>query len=127
MVTQNGTKGPLWDKSLAFSIKTAKLCEALCENRHNWKLSDQLIRSACSVGANIREASSAESNADFVHKYLISLKECRETLYWLEVLLGANRISPSQFEQQTKLAKELESMLSAAILTMKTKLGRAKR
>ena len=127
MANQISSKGALWEKSLTFSIQIVEFSEKLCENRHNWKLADQLLRSGCSIGANIREASSAESNADFVHKYLISLKECRETLYWLEVLLGAKRIGQDDYNDQTKLATELESMLSAAVLTMKAKMGRANR
>lgn len=127
MAIQKNHKGALWIKSLAFSIQIVELSEKLSENRHNWKLADQLIRSGCSIGANIREASSAESNADFVHKYLISLKECRETIYWFEVLLGAKRITQVEYDLFVKLAEELESMLSSAVLTMKAKMGRANR
>ena len=127
MSHQKSNKGALWDKSLAFAIAIADFCEALSENRHNWRLCDQLLRSGTSIGANIREASSAESNADFLHKYLIALKECRETQYWLDVLSGSKRITATQFSKYSKLAKELDTMLSAAAMTLKTKLGRAQR
>lgn len=117
----------LHEKSLTFAVSIVEFCEALSENRHNWRLADQMLRSGTLIGANIREASSAESNADFIHKYSISLKECQETAYWLEVLLGAKRITTEEFDHYSKQANELRSMLSAAILTMKTKMGRASR
>ena len=117
----------LHEKSLTFAVSIVEFCEVLSENRHNWRLADQMLRSGTSIGANIREAFSAESNADFIHKYSISLKECQETTYWLEVLLGAKRITPEEFDLYSQKANELASMLSAAILTMKTKVGRGSR
>ena len=125
MNLQKKSPSALRDKSLAFAIEVVQLCEQLGENRNNWRISDQLVRSATSIGANIREAVSAESNADFIHKQSIALKECRETIYWFEVLHGAGRISVDLFHRHAKHAQELEAMLCAAIMTMKTKSGKS--
>ena len=127
MTPYKRSSSALHEKSLAFAVAIVEFCETLCENRLNWRLADQLLRSGTSIGANIREARSAESNADFIHKYSISLKESQEAIYWLEVIHGAKRITTEEYELYSKQAKELSSMLSAAILTMKVKVGRASR
>ena len=70
------------DRTKKFAIRIIKACSFLNENPGiSRTLSKQLLRSGTSVGANVREAQSAKSNADFIHKLQISLKECRETQY----------------------------------------------
>ena len=73
----------LVDLSMAFSIKIIKLCENL---KGHYSLVNQLERSSTSIGANIREANYAHGKADFIAKLQISLKECFESEYWLELL-----------------------------------------
>lgn len=73
----------LLDLSMQFSIKIIKLCENI---RGHYSIVNQLERSSTSIGANIREANYAHGKADFIAKLQISLKECFESEYWLEVM-----------------------------------------
>lgn len=86
----------LLNKTLGFSEATIQLTSELPKNIVNAPLISQLIKSATSIGANYREACEAESSKDFVHKIKISIKEARETKYWLKLLLKTN----SSFEKQ---------------------------
>jgi len=121
MTAQRNTKSVLHEKSLHFAVESVRLSEHLSQSSRNYRLADQILRSGTSIGANIRESTNAESSADFVHKLSIALKECGETLYWLDVLVLSERITQDQFEQYSKLASELHAMLTAAIKTMKRK------
>ena len=82
------------------------------------KLSDQLIRSSTSVGANYEEAQAAESRKDFVHKLQVSLKEMRESYYWLRVLQKISSES-SKFSELIDEAKQLRAILSKSVATAK--------
>jgi four helix bundle protein len=73
---------PVVNLSFGFALKILNYCEIL-ESRKRFTLSNQLLRSGVSIGANIREAQNAESKADFIHKFKISAKEIEETEYWL--------------------------------------------
>lgn len=73
-------------KSFNFSVDIVKLCFEIQKNRKEYILTKQLIRSATSVAANIEEAQGAFSKADFIFKIQISLKEARETSYWLRLI-----------------------------------------
>ena len=74
----------LAEMSMDFSVKIIKLCDTI---KGHYSLVNQLERSATSIGANIYEANYAHSKLDFVAKLQISLKECFETEYWLEVFV----------------------------------------
>ena len=80
------SKSIIKDKSFVFSIRVVKLCKYLIENKKEFVLSKQLLRSGTAVGALVREAQNAESTKDFIHKLAIAQKECDETIYWLELL-----------------------------------------
>jgi four helix bundle protein len=67
-----------------FSLTTIEFSELLI-GKHRYAIGNQLIRSGCSIGANVREAQGAESRADFIHKMKVALKEAEETEYWLEL------------------------------------------
>lgn len=114
-------KSILKEKSFLFALRTVKLYQFLCEEKREFILSKQLLRSGTSVGANIREAQNAESKMDFIHKLAIAQKECDETLYWLELLYKANYISEVEFTSVYSDANELLKMLRSAILTLKNK------
>lgn len=77
------------DKTFQFAVSIVKFSQTLQEERH-FVLSNQLLKSGTSIGANTREAQNAESNADFIHKFKIAAKEADETEYWL---LLCNEIS----------------------------------
>lgn len=114
-------KSVLKEKSFLFALRVVKLYQFLCEEKREFILSKQLLRSGTSVGANIREAQNAESNMDFIHKLAIAQKECDETLYWLELLYKANYISETEFTSVYSDANEILKMLRSAILTTKNK------
>ena len=73
----------LADLSMDFAVEILKLCDGI---KGHYSITNQLERSATSIGANIREAKYAHSKPDFISKLQISLKECYETEYWLELL-----------------------------------------
>jgi len=74
------------DKSYAFAIKVVETCKRLVEQRKEFTLSKQLLRSGTSIGANIEEAQGGQSRKDFFAKLTISYKEAREIRYWLRLL-----------------------------------------
>ena len=78
-------ENPIKEKSFAFALKIIKLCQQL-QDQHEYVISKQLLRSGTSIGANIEEATAAESRADFIHKMKIAMKEARETHYWLRLI-----------------------------------------
>jgi four helix bundle protein len=114
-------ENPLKDKSFAFALRIVKLYKYFIENKIEYVLSKQLLRSGTSVGANIRESQNAQSNADFIHKLSISQKECDETMYWLELLSKSNYLTEVEFNSVYNDASELLKMLKSAIITSKKK------
>ena len=73
-------------KSFLFAVRIAKLCRYLQEEKKEYILSKQLLRSGTSIGANIAESQQAQSRADFISKLHISLKETGKSIYWLTLL-----------------------------------------
>jgi len=111
-------------KSYLFSIRIVKLYRFLIENKKEFVLSKQALRSGTSVGAIIREAEQAESTADFIHKLSISLKEAKETEYWLSILKDTDYIDKPMFDSITKDCDEVISLLTRII--KKTKANQKK-
>ncbi len=74
------------NKSFQFAIRIVKLYQFLYNEKKEFILSNQLLRSGTSIGAMVREAEHSESKADFIHKLAIAQKEINETIYWLELL-----------------------------------------
>ena len=81
------TNSPLLIKSKDFALEIIKVCNTVKQTKKETVLTNQLIRSGTSIGANIREAFYAHSKADFIAKLHIALKECSESEYWLELLI----------------------------------------
>ena len=77
------TENKLVDLSMDFAVEILKKCDNV---KGHYSIVNQLERSATSIGANIREANYAHSKSDFIAKLQISLKECFETEYWLELM-----------------------------------------
>ena len=77
----------LQEKSKVFALQIIKVCNEIRQNKRESVLTNQLIRSGTSIGANIREAAYAHGKADFIAKLQIALKECSESEYWLELLI----------------------------------------
>ena len=78
---------PLLTKSKAFALEIIRVCNEIKRNQKESILTNQLVRSGTSIGANIREAFYAHGKADFIAKLQIALKECSEREYWLELLI----------------------------------------
>jgi four helix bundle protein len=109
-------------KSYAFALDIIALYKILSEEKKEFVMSKQLLRSGTSIGANINEAQSAESKNDFIHKMGISAKECRETIYWINLLKDSNYISEETFIKYSNNAKEILKVLNSIILSSKQKV-----
>ena len=112
----------LQDKSLAFAVRIVKFYKYLSDEKREYVLSKQILRSGTSIGANVSESKNAQSNADFINKLSIALKEADETRYWLELLRLSDIISKEEFEPLDKDAAELVALLTASIKTLKSKI-----
>ena len=115
-------KGKLKEKSFKFAVRVVNLYKYLCEEKKEFVLSKQILRSGTSLGAMIREAEHAESKSDFIHKMAIAQKECNETIYWLELLQTTDYISNTEFESINPNAIEIIKMITSSIKTTKKSL-----
>ena len=108
-------KSILMDKSKGFALRIIKLYKYLCEQKNEYVLSKQILRSGTSIGANIHEAFYAQSKADFISKLSISQKEGGETLYWLELLHESAFIYDDAFKSIYSDCEELMKLLTVSI------------
>ena len=115
----NDTSKLLREKSFTFALRIVKLVQALEDGNRQRVLARQLLRSGTSIGANIREATSAHSKADFIAKMQIALKEASETEYWIELLQETGYIAEKAGESLITDCKELLRMITAIIRTAK--------
>ena len=112
----------LKQKTFDFSLKIIAFCRQLIEERREYILSRQLLKSGTAIGALVSEAKYAESMADFIHKMSIALKECNETEYWLS-LLFTSEIIHEKFQKELMVpCKEISYMLIATIKSAKKKI-----
>ena len=107
---------PLIDKSKQFALNIIKVCNSIKKTQRETVLTNQLIRSGTSIGANIREAFYAHGRADFISKLQIALKECSESEYWLELLIESGYYGNTEILDQ---CVEIKKMLIASINTAK--------
>ena len=98
-------------KSFAFAVRIVKLYKLICEDRKEYTLSKQLLRSGTSIGANVSEAEMGQSRADFYAKLFIALKEANETYYWLRLLHETEYITANEFKSIERDVKEIISIL----------------
>mgnify|MGYP003294976206 CR=1 FL=1 len=112
------------EKSFAFAIRITNLYKHLVNTKTEYVLTKQLLRCGTSIGANIAEAQEAQSDADFIAKLSISLKEARETEYWLRLLHATEYLKEKEYLSIMADCKELEKMLTAIIKTSKDKIGK---
>lgn len=110
------------NKSFAFAVRIVNAYKYLCEEKREYVMSKQLLRSGTSIGALIREAEHAESKQDFIHKNAIAQKEANETLYWLELLKETEYLNEDEFEALYKDAIEIMKLLTSIIKTTKNSL-----
>jgi four helix bundle protein len=110
-------------KSFKFAVRIVNLYKHLCENKKEFVLSKQILRSGTSVGAMVHEAEHSESKADFVHKMAIAQKEINETLYWLELLKETEYISSKEYKSINADAIEIIKLITTIIKTTKSKIN----
>ena len=111
----------LKNKSVEFAIRIINLYKYLVETKKEYILSKQILRSGTSIGANISEAEFAQSNADFISKLSIALKENNETQYWLLLLKSTNYIDETEYNSINEDCIEIMKMLISSIKTSKLK------
>ena len=97
----------LRNKCMDFAIDIVNLYKCLCENKKEYVLSKQMLRSGTSVGANLVEAQNGISSKDFLAKVYISLKETAETEFWLELLYKTDYLTPKQYDDINSKCQEL--------------------
>lgn len=114
-------KTPLQVKSYNFALRIIKLNKYLQSKTKEFIISKQLLRSGTAIGALIREAEFAQSNADYISKFSIALKEANETLYWLSLLKDSNEITNKEFNSIEPEISELIKLLVSSIKTLKSK------
>ena len=108
----------LVDLSIDFAVKIVKMTD---EIQGRGVLKNQILKSGTSIGANIREANYAQSNADFISKFQIALKECYETEYWLELFFKTNIIDANLYRNLKNDCGKIRRILIATINTTKEK------
>ncbi|MBF4473250.1 four helix bundle protein [Flavobacterium sp. HJJ] len=110
------------DKSFDFAIRIVKLYQYLNNNKKEFVLSKQLLRSGTSIGAMIREAEHAESKNDFIHKFAIAQKEANEVVYWLELLKATDYLNEKEFENIYDDAITILKLITSILKTSKNQL-----
>lgn len=116
----NSKQYSLEDRTLDFAKMIIRLSKELPSNTVNFKLIDQIIRSAGSIGANYREANDSLGKKDFLHRLRIARKEAKETTFWLELILEANKDFEQQILNLIDECQQLRNILSS-IITKSTK------
>ncbi len=107
------------EKSFHFAVRIVNLYKHLCNDKKEFTLSKQTLRSGTSIGANVAEAKQAQSRADFLSKLSIALKETTETKYWLRLMNATGYLSTVEYESIMEDCVELEKILVAIVKTIK--------
>ena len=107
------------EKTFAFAVRVIKLYKHLCEEKKEFVLSKQVLRSGTSIGANIEESIGGQSDKDFFTKLTIAYKETRETIYWLKLLLATDYLNHEQADSLLKDAEEICKILGKIQITIK--------
>jgi len=110
-------------KSFRFSILVINLYRYLSEEKKEFILSKQLLKSGTSIGANIKEALEAQSKKDFLSKMNLSLKEARESEYWLELLIEAKYLETEEARHLLTECNEICRILNSIVKTTKENLA----
>jgi len=110
------------EKSRKFAIRIYKLNKYLCDEKKEFVLAKQLLRSGTSIGANLAEAQYSVSRKEFLVKAQISLKECAETEFWLDLLIETNLLSKTQYDDLIKDCKDILYLLISTTKTLKQQL-----
>jgi len=112
----------LRNASYKFAVRIVKLSQYLQKEKKEFVLNKQILRSGTAIGALIYEAKFAQSDADFINKLSISLKEANETIYWLSLLKDTDYINEKLCNSLSLDCGNLVSMLISSVNTMKKKM-----
>ena len=113
-------RGAILEKSMAFAIRVVNLYKYLRDEKREYVLSKQLLRSGTSIGANVREAHYGQSRSDFTAKMSIALKEASGTAYWLELLAKTEYLTTEQYESMKTDCSEVAKLLTTIVKNSKT-------
>ena len=102
-----------YQKAKQFAKRVVLLGKHLRDEHQEYILSKQIVRSGTSIGANIAEARCGCSRKDFINKIYIALKECAETLYWIDLFHDTDYLTDEEFESMNADCEELRKILSA--------------
>ena len=111
-------------KTFSFALRIVKLSQFLNQEKKEYVLSKQLLRSGTGIGALVREAEQAESKLDFIHKLAIAQKEANESDYWLELLFQSDYLNEVQYQSLKSDIVEINKILASIIITTKQKIGK---
>ena len=106
--------------SIKFALRIIKLYKYLIEEKNEHVMSKQVYRSGTSIGANIAESKTAQSDADFISKLSIALKEANETKYWLVLLHESETISDEEYKS---IENDINTIIGSLIIIIKKKKG----
>ena len=107
------------DKAKDFAVEIIKLCKSIKETKRESVMTNQLMRSGTSIGANIHESKYAHGTNDFISKMQIALKECCESEYWLELLNRTEYIDDALYKEVITKCGQIRRMLISSINTVK--------
>ena len=110
-------------KSYAFALRIVKLYRYLIEEKKEFVLSKQILRSGTSIGANVEEAIGGQTRADFICKLAIAYKEARETHYWIRILKDSEYISEKQSKSILKDIEDILKIIAKIQITAKKPLS----
>ena len=108
-------------KSFEFAVEITRVYRELIKLKE-YTLSRQLLRAGTSIGANVNEALFADTKRDFAFRLGVALRECSETIFWLELLIATEYISNQTFRNLHERASELRRILSSIVKTTREKL-----
>ena len=117
-------ENPAYEKAYALAIRVVHACRYLADEKREFVLSKQLLRSATSIGANLAEANGAISEADLSAKVSIAYKETQETKYWIDLLKDTGYLTEQQHESLHADADEVGAILFAIL--KKTRISKDK-
>jgi four helix bundle protein len=120
MENKGRREDPLRELSLEFAERVVATARRVREEHKEFSLADQLLRSGTSIGANLSEAVYAASRSDFLNKNKIALKECSETLYWIQLLQRCGLIPKEDARPLWKTCDQLRRMIASACKTIET-------
>jgi four helix bundle protein len=103
------------ERAFEFACRIVRLHRATLRDRTARRLADQILRAGTSIGANLEEAQGGHSKRDFIAKCRISLKEARETLFWLRLFSATDLIRPNRIDSLAREANEIVAILTTIV------------